>query len=441
MKFFPRWKKNTFPRGIHPKENKGTGEKETRRIPFPPEVILHFGKNSVPCVKVGDEVFRGQKIAEAGGYMSVPVHASVTGKVKTIGFSLDADGFLSHSITITTSPTSVQSVVSGGAQNIDEMSREELWKAIQATGMVGLGGAGFPTHVKANPPAEYSIHTIIANGCECEPFLTTDHRVMIESISELLIGITIVMKTTGAKKAVIALESNTPDVLRAIRRVLPEDGSIAVIALEKKYPQGFEKMLTLAVLGIEIPARQIPASVGVGIFNVATLAQLGTLIPKNGGLIERVITVAGPAVLRPGNYLIPIGTSLKFILEHVGLSENVECVVLGGPMMGKTVSSLEPPVTKTTSGILAFGKREIIHEFPCIRCGACREICPMGLNPCELVLRAKKGRYEEMRDNFYLDLCCKCGSCVYTCPSGIQHLSLFKLAQEMNRKKKTENGK
>ncbi|MFA6106043.1 MAG: electron transport complex subunit RsxC, partial [Patescibacteria group bacterium] len=263
MKFFPLWKKKTFPRGIHPKENKDTGEKETRRIPFPPEVTLLFGKNSVPCVNVGDEVFRGQKIAEANGYMSVPVHASVTGKVKTIGFSLDADGFLSHSITITTSPTSVQSVVSGGEQNIDAMSREELWKAIQATGMVGLGGAGFPTHVKANPPAEYSIHTIIANGCECEPFLTTDHRVMLESISELLIGITIVMKTTGAEKAVIALESNTPDVLRAIRRVLPKDGSIAVVALEKKYPQGFEKMLTLAALGIEIPARQIPASVGV----------------------------------------------------------------------------------------------------------------------------------------------------------------------------------
>lgn len=435
MKFPSFWKKNTFPRGIHPKENKDTGEKETRRIPFPSEVILPFGKNSIPCVKVGDKVFRGQKIAEAGGYMSVPVHASVTGKVKAIGSSLDTDGFLSHSITITTSPTSVQSVVFGGVQNIDEMSREELWKAIQTTGMVGLGGAGFPTHVKANPPAECSIHTIIANGCECEPFLTTDHRVMLELIPELLIGIKIVMKTTGAKKAVIGLESNTPDVLRAIRHALPKDDSITVVALEKKYPQGFEKMLTLAVLGIEIPACQIPASVGVGIFNVATLAQLGTLIPKNGGLIERVVTVAGPAVLRPGNYLIPLGTSLKFVLEHVGLSENVECVVLGGPMMGKTVSSLESSITKTTSGILAFGKREIISEFPCIRCGACREVCPMGLNPCELVLRAKKGRFEEMRDDFYLDLCCKCGSCVYTCPSGIQHLSLFKLAQEMNRKR------
>lgn len=440
MKWFLFEKQHTFPRGIHPKSHKNTEDKEIRRLPFAPKIILplcmQLAKNSIPCVKVGETVIRGQKIADADGYMSVPLHASVTGIVKAVSFAPSQDGSMARSIIIETSALSAQNAMCGESRNIDEMTREELWKAIQETGMVGLGGAGFPTHVKANPPSEYAVHTVLVNGCECEPFLTTDHRVMLESLPELFLGIKIVMKTTGAKRAIIALEDNTPDAFRKIRSALPDDGRTTVVALPAKYPQGFEKILVKAVLGIEIPGGQIPASLGVSIFNVATLSQLGKLIPESGGLIERVVTVAGPAILRPGNYIVPIGTPLSFVLEYCGLSEKAEYVVLGGPMMGKTVSSLDPPVIKTTSGILAFLKKENLPEYPCIRCGACREACPMGLNPCELVLRAKKGRYEEMRDEFFLDLCCKCGSCAYSCPSNIRHISLFQLAQEMNRKKK-----
>jgi electron transport complex protein RnfC len=264
---------------------------------------------------------------------------------------------------------------------------------------------------------------------------------MIESLPEMLLGIKIVMKTTGAKKAIIGLEGNTPDVLRIIRSALPEDDTVAVVAMPTKYPQGFEKMLVRSLLGIEIPIGKLPSSVGVGIFNVATLAELGKLVPRQGGLIERVITVSGPGIPRPGNYVIPFGTPLSFVLEQCGFVGDAEYVVLGGPMMGKTVASLDAPVTKTTSGILAFDKTLIdlkknLSEYACIKCGACIQACPLYLNPSEMGLRAKKGLYEEMRDNFHLDLCCGCNCCTYICPSNIPLLSLFKTAQEMNRRKK-----
>jgi electron transport complex protein RnfC len=445
MGIFRNKEKNTFSHGIHPNEHKDTGEKEVRRIPFAPEIILplsvNIGKASIPCVKKGDSVYRGQKIAEADGYMSVPIHASVSGTVKDIALAPSPDGGMARAIILATSQTSVQSVDYAAFRNIDEMSKAELIKAIQETGMVGLGGAGFPTHVKANPPEGHEVKTILVNGCECEPFLTTDHRVMLESLPDLLLGIKIVMKCTGAEKAIIGLEDNKQDACDAIKSILPKDGNIGVVIMPTKYPQGCEKMLVTSLLNIEIPAGQIPSSIGVGIFNVTTLAQLGKLVPSENGLIERVITVSGPGVARPGNYVVPLGTPLKFILEQCGFSGTAEYVVLGGPMMGKTVPSLDAPITKTASGILAFDKtlsdlKKNEREYPCIKCGACVSVCPMFLNPSKLGLLAKKERYLEMRDEYNLDLCIKCGSCTYICPSNIPLLSLIQTAQEINRTKK-----
>jgi electron transport complex protein RnfC len=445
MTIFRFFEENTFPHGIHPNEHKDTGDRQVRRIPFAPEILLplsmHIGKPSIPCVKKGDSVYRGQKIAEADGYMSVPIHSSVTSTVKDIALVASPDGSMSRAIILATSPTSVQTVDYSAVLNIDEMSREDLVKAVQTTGMVGLGGAGFPTHVKANPPEGHKVKTILVNGCECEPFLTTDHRVMLESIPELLLGIKIIMKCTEAERAIIGLEGNTKDVLDTIRKTLPSDGSISVVAMPTKYPQGFEKMLIKSLLGIELPIGQLPSSIGVGIFNVATLAQLGKLIPSENGLIERVMTVSGPGVTRPGNYVIPLGTPLKFILEQCGFTGTADYVILGGPMMGKTVPTLDAPVVKTTSGILAFDKtladlKKNEREYPCIKCGACVQACPMFLNPSELGLLAKKEHYEEMRDEHYLDICCGCNCCTYVCPSNIPLLSLFKTAQEINRTKK-----
>jgi len=439
MSIFRFFRKKTFPRGIHPEEHKDTAENGIRRIPFSPEIILLL-QRQIPCVKAGDSVYRGQKIADPDGGMSVPLHASVTGTVKAIADRIGQDGKMTPAIILETSHLSSQNPYVGDWRNFEEMCKGEILSAIRETGMVGLGGAGFPTHIKANPPEPNKIHTVIVNGCECEPFLTTDHRVMLESLPELFCGIRIIMKCTGAERAIIGLEDNTPDVLHAIREALPEDSPITVEALLKKYPQGFEKTLIFALLGIELPMGKLPASVGVGVFNVATLAAIGKLLPVHGGLIERVVTIGGPGISRPGNYLIPIGTPLKFVLEHCGFSGTARCVILGGPMMGKTVATLDIPVTKTTSGILAFDKtleelKNDTPEYSCIRCGTCVQVCPMGLNPCELARRAKAGRYEEMRDSFYLNNCCLCGSCAYHCPSGVPITNLIKTAQEMNRKK------
>jgi electron transport complex protein RnfC len=414
-----------------------------RRLAFAPRLIVplsqHIGKPAVCCVNVGQEVLRGQVIATADGFVSLPVHAPATGVVESIGLMPSANGKMVDSITIRVYQADGQAVQVSELRDIDAMNKQELLAAIQATGISGLGGATFPAHVKLNVPPETKIDTLVVNGAECEPFLTCDHRVMVERTQDLLRGIRIAMKISGAPRTIIGVEDNKPDAIAAIQAALPADGSITVKALETKYPQGAEDTIICALLGREIPAGQRPAAIGVLVNNVMTLAYLGRLLPAGEGIVERVLTVAGPAVERPGNYIVPIGTPLRFLLEQVGASSSAKEIILGGPMMGMTISSLDVPITKGTSGVLAFGKAQLPEEAPrvysCIKCGECLKACPKFLNPSHMGLLAAKREYEAMAERFNLDRCFECGCCSYVCPSHIPLVQQFRIAKAVNREK------
>ncbi len=435
----------TFRHGIHPAYHKETGSLPIRRMAFAARLIVplsqHIGKQAICCVSVGQEVLRGQVIATADGFVSLPVHAPATGVVEAIGLMPSASGKMVDSVTIRVYEADGQEVQVSAPRDIESLDRKELLAAIQDTGISGLGGATFPAHVKLNVPQDTVIDTMVVNGAECEPFLTCDHRVMLERTQDLLRGIRIAMKASGAPRTVIGVEDNKPDAIAAIQAALPADGSITVKALETKYPQGAEDTIIYALLGREIPAGQRPASIGVLVNNVMTLAYLGRLLPAGEGIVERVITVAGPAVAKPGNYIVPIGTPLRFVLEQVGARSSANEVILGGPMMGMTISSLDVPVTKGTSGILAFGKAELPAEAPrsyaCIKCGECLKVCPKFLNPSYMGMLAAKREYAVMAERFNLDRCFECGCCSYVCPSHIPLVQQFRVAKAFNREKAT----
>ena len=433
----------TFAHGIHPAYHKETGSLPIRRLPFAPRLIVplsqHIGKAALCCVSVGQEVLRGQVIATADGFVSLPVHAPATGVVEAIGLMPAANGKMVDSVTIRVYEADGQQILVSEPRDIDALDKKQLLAAIQQTGISGLGGATFPAHVKLSVPPDVVIDTMVVNGAECEPFLTCDHRIMVERTQDLLRGIRIAMKVSGAPRTVIGVEDNKPDAIAAIRAALPADGSITVQALETKYPQGAEDTIIYALLGREIPAGQRPASIGVLVNNVMTLAYLGRLLPAGEGIVERVLTVAGPGVQKPGNYIVPIGTPLRFLLEQVGARSNASEVILGGPMMGMTISSLDVPVTKGTSGVLAFGKAQVAEEtprvYPCIKCGECLNVCPKFLNPSQLGLLAAKREYAVMAESFNLDRCFECGCCSYVCPSHIPLVQQFRIAKAVNREK------
>ena len=433
----------TFEHGIHPAYHKETGNLPIKRLPFAPRLIVplsqHIGKPAVCCVSVGQEVLRGQVIATADGFVSLPVHAPATGVVEAIGQMPAANGKMVDSITIRVYEADSQEVQVRTPRDIEALNKKELLEAIQQTGISGLGGATFPAHVKLNVPPETVIDTMVVNGAECEPFLTCDHRIMVERTQDLLRGIRIAMKVSGAQRTIIGVEDNKPDAIAAIQAALPSDGTVTVKALETKYPQGAEDTIIYALLGREIPAGQRPASIGVLVNNVMTLAYLGRLLPAGEGIVERVLTVAGPAVEKPGNYIVPIGTPLRFLLEQVGAKSSASEIILGGPMMGMTISSLDVPITKGTSGVLAFGKAQLPEEAPrvysCIKCGECVKVCPKFLNPSQLGLLAAKREYAAMAEQYNLDRCFECGCCSYVCPSHIPLVQQFRIAKAVNREK------
>ncbi len=435
----------TFHHGIHPAYHKETGSLPIRRLPFAPRLIVplsqHIGKPAICCVNVGQDVVRGQVIATADGFVSLPVHAPATGVVEAIGVMPAANGKMVDSITIRVYQADGQAVRVSEPRDVEAMDNKELLLAIQQTGISGLGGATFPAHVKLNVPQDAVIDTLVVNGAECEPFLTCDHRIMVERTQDLLRGIRYAMKISGAPRTVIGVEDNKPDAIAAIQAALPADGSITVKALETKYPQGAEDTIIYALLGREIPAGQRPASIGVLVNNVMTLAYLGRLLPAGEGIVERVLTVAGPGVQKPGNYIVPIGTPLRFLLEQVGAKSSASEVILGGPMMGMTISSLDVPVTKGTSGVLAFGKAQLPAEtqrvYSCIKCGECLKVCPKFLNPSHMGLLAAKREYALMAEQYNLDRCFECGCCSYVCPSHIPLVQQFRVAKAFNREKAT----
>ncbi len=438
--------KNTFKHGIHPPESKDeTSGLPIRQFAFAPVIILpmvqHIGAPSEIVVREGQEVQRGQLLAKANGFVSVPLHAPVSGKVRKIANVPTISGKMSTGIYLEAFPFSTQEVLEGNPIDPDTATPEEILQGIQDAGIVGLGGAAFPTHVKLKIPEGKTCETLIINGVECEPYLTTDHRVMLEQEADIFIGIKYLLKVTGAERAIIGIEANKQDAADHLTKHLPKDLPVTVQVLPVKYPQGAEKMLITSILGTEIPSGKLPIEVGAVVVNVATTAEIGRLLPHGRGIQERVITITGPGVKKKGNYLIPIGTPLRFVLEQVGVDEEISEVYMGGPMMGMAVSNLDISIVKGTSGILVFTKKEVNRPttiYPCIKCGACVDACPILLNPSKLGILAKFEAYDEMVSDFNLMDCFECGSCTYVCPSHIPLVQYFRQAKRIVRKREAE---
>jgi len=430
--------------GVHPQEHKEeTAHLPIRRLPFASKLVVplsqHKGAPAKPIVKVGEEVVRGEPIAQADGYVSVPMHAPATGRVSAIGLWPTAEGPKAPAIIIDVYDAASQQILYEEELDILHLAPDEIVRYVKEAGLVGLGGAAFPSHVKMLPPTGKSIHTLVVNGCECEPYLTCDHRVMLEHTEALLRGVRIAMRATGAHLALIGVEDNKMDAVRAIREKLKKEESIRVRAVEAKYPQGAEKMLIESLLGEQIPEGGLPVDLGVAVYNVGTLAQMGELLPRGRGLIERVVTVSGAGVERPGNYLVPIGTPVGFLLHEAGVDAGANRVILGGPMMGMTVASLDVPITKGVSGVVVSAPEESIRGdrkvFPCIKCSRCVEACPMRLNPSMMAQLAKMREYQRMESEFHLNQCFECGCCAYVCPANIPLTQYFRIAKAINRER------
>lgn len=442
MRFFNLFTRPSFGHGIHPPYHKDeTAGQPIRRLAFPNRLVLplnqHIGKPAIPLVKKGQEVVRGEPIARADGDFSVPLHAPATGKVAGIELMPTPRGPKAPAILLDVYEGSPQEVLWGEPRDIGALSPEQLTHIIQDSGLVGLGGAAFPSHIKLVIPEGKQVDTLVVNGCECEPYLTCDHRIMLEQPQELMRGILYAMRITHTSEAIIGVEDNKLDAVEKLRSCVPQGSGIRVEAVQTKYPQGSEKMLIKALLDRDVPTGGLPADVGVVVNNVATLAAMGQLLPRGEGLIERVITVAGPGIKHPGNYRVAVGTPIGFILDQVGYEGSRNEFILGGPMMGPAVSAMDTPITKGTSGLLVLKEQEIDEEsrhiWPCIRCGRCLEACPMHLNPSMLGQLAAKRQFPRMAETYHLNDCFECGCCSYVCPSNIPLVQYFRIAKSINR--------
>lgn len=441
MGLITNWLHKSFSHGIHPPQWKDqTRSHAIRRLPFAPQLILplsqHIGKPAIPLVSKGQEVIRGEPIARADGWLSSPLHAPATGIISDITLMPTARGPKAEAIILKPYAGSSQEVLYETPRDVTGMSAKDVVQAIQQCGMVGLGGAAFPTHVKFLPPEDARIDTLVVNGCECEPFLTTDHRIMLEYTDALLSGIRITLAATGASQAVIGIEDNKLDAVAAIRSRLRANDNIRIEVVQTKYPQGAEKILIKTLLNREVPSGGQSYMIGVVTSNVGTLAELGMLLPQGHGLVERVVTVTGPGINKPGNYLVPLGTPMAFLLDYAGFDGSAREVILGGPMMGGAVASLDVPVTKGVSGILVLNETGIASEtrrvYACIKCARCVDACPMNLNPSMLGQLAAKREYETMEQRYHLNDCFECGCCSYVCPSNIPLTQYFRIAKAIN---------
>ncbi len=438
----PYYHIKTFPRGIHLEDHKDeTSRLPIQRFPFAPLLILpliqNTGRAAIPIVKPGEEVMRGQTIARPDGNMSVALHAPESGVIRKIDLVPTIDGQMQPGIYLQAYPGSTQEVLDGEPCNWQSATAEQIVNAMQTAGIVGLGGAAFPTHAKLIPPKDQPMDTLIINGAECEPYLTTDHRVMLEQTADIITGIRYLTKTTGARRTIIGIESNKLDAFAALRDAAANEANIVVEEVNAKYPQGAATLLIKALTGREVPSGAHSSAVGVTAINVATAAEIGRLLPQGRGIQERVITVGGPAIKNKGNYRIPIGTPLRFVLQTVGVSDNLSRVFLGGPMMGAAAPNLDISITKGISGVIAFTENEIPRVpkvYHCIHCGYCVDACPLGLSPYKLGLLADQQQYGIMQEHYHLKDCFECGCCSYVCPSHIPLVQKFRVAKTMLKK-------
>ncbi len=422
--------------GVHPPENKYTAGCAIQVLPTPDKVIIplsqHIGAPATAIVQKGDKVKAGQVIATAGGFVSANVHSSVSGTVLDVAPVKDAAGLLKPAITIQVEGEEWADEVVKTAKNIDEFEKEEIIKAISDAGIVGMGGATFPTHVKLSPPPGSKAEYLIINGVECEPYLTADHRLMLEKTNEIIAGIKLVMKAIGVNKAIIGIENNKPDAIAKMQAATTTTMGIDVCPLKVRYPQGGEKQLIKATIGRSVPSGALPIAVGAVVQNIGTIYAVYEAVMLRKPLVERVVTVTGESLKNPGNFLCKVGTPISKLIEAAGgLPEDTGKVIGGGPMMGRTMINIDSPVMKGTSGVLILPESKSARGemHPCIKCAKCVSACPMGLEPYLLAtITEMTGDLERLEKEKIMD-CIECGCCMYTCPANRPLLDYIRLGK------------
>ena len=423
--------------GVHPKENKWYAcDKETVVFPEPDILVIpmsqHIGAPCKPLVKKGDLVTVGQKIGDNQG-LCVPVHASVSGKVKAVEAKPHTNGSTVMSVVIENDHlgTLCEDIKPRTQEEVDALTKEELIGIVREAGIVGMGGATFPTHVKLNGQG---VDTVIVNAGECEPFITSDDRLCREQPAKVISGLKVVMKIFGLTEGHIGIEDNKPEAVKALNACLSKEDGITVDVLPAKYPQGAEKQLIYAVTGREVPSGGLPAAVGCAVFNAATVKAIHDAVYDGMPLIKRIVTVSGDVLMEPKNLLVPIGTPFEALIEACGYKENPYKVLSGGPMMGAAQYDLSVPTIKGVNAVTVLGasNKYDVEDSRCLRCGKCIDACPMKLMPVLMYKAMQSNDIQEMKDNNIMD-CIECGSCAYTCPASVPLVLGFRVAKQLIR--------
>ncbi|AUR47659.1 electron transport complex RnfABCDGE type, C subunit [Porphyromonas gingivalis TDC60] len=424
--------------GIHPPENKLSAGKPVEVLPIPSQVVIplgqHIGAPAAATVKKGDEVKVGTIIAQAGGFVSANIHSSVSGKVLKIDNVYDSSGYPKPAVFINVEGDEWEEGIDRSPAIVKECNlvAKEIVAKISAAGIVGLGGATFPTHVKLSPPPGNKAEILIINAVECEPYLTSDHVLMLEHGEEIMIGVSILMKAIQVNKAVIGVENNKKDAIAHLTKLATAYPGIEVMPLKVQYPQGGEKQLIDAVIRKQVKSGALPISTGAVVQNVGTVFAVYEAVQKNKPLVERIVTVTGKKLSRPSNLLVRIGTPIAALIEAAGgLPENTGKIIGGGPMMGRALLSPDVPVTKGSSGVLILDREEAVRKpmRDCIRCAKCVGVCPMGLNPAFLMRDTLYKSWETAEKGNVVD-CIECGSCSFTCPANRPLLDYIRQAKK-----------
>lgn len=425
--------------GIHPEENKISDQQPIEVVPIPQTVYIpvsqHLGAPAKPIVEKGEVVKTGQLIAKGDGFISANVHSSVSGKVLKVEEVVDFTGYRRMSVVIESDGDDWMESIDRSLEIKKECTLESkaIIDKINEMGIVGMGGATFPSYVKLSVPQGKKAEYLLINGVECEPYLTSDHSLMLAKGREIMVGITILMKGLHVKQAMIGIENNKQDAIQLMTTLATEFQGITVYALKVKYPQGAEKQLIKALVGREVPSGKLPIEVGCVVHNVGTAFAVYEAVQKNKPLFERVVTITGKSVKKPSNLLARVGTSISALIEVAGgLPDDTGKIISGGPMMGRALSNADAPITKGTSGILIMTEKESKRNptMNCIRCGRCITVCPMGLEPFLLAKLAENQTWDEAEAEHILD-CMECGSCQYTCPSARPLLDNVRVGKSM----------
>ncbi len=430
----------TFPiGGVHPSENKLSRGVAIEQLPLPEVVNIplaqHIGAPAVAKVAKGDKVLTGQLIAEAGSFMSANIHSPISGVVTAVDMQPNGQGVRQMMITIKREGDEWVEGIDRTPELKREcnLSAEEIIGKIKEAGIVGMGGATFPTHVKLSVPPGKRAEYLIINGVECEPYLTSDHRTMLERGEELLVGVTILMKALSVKEAFVGVENNKPDAIAHLQKLATAYAGVHIVPLKVQYPQGGEKQLIAAVTGRQVPPPPgLPIDVGAVVCNASTTVAVYEAVQKNKPLIERVVTLTGKSVKSPKNLLTRMGTPIESLIEAAGgLPEDTAKVVNGGPMMGRAMINLQMPVTKGCSGVTLFSEKEALRgeSSACIKCAKCVSACPMALEPYFLSKMARKRNWEALEQNRIID-CIECGCCQFTCPAYIPLLDYIRMGKQ-----------